>query len=183
MQIYQPLEPDDYLMIERMPVKPATTTVRYFCSAFKHDEDEGACLRESWPFFRVGIINGTGAKSFCSSQPNADEETKCYQSISAIVGRMTLGEPEKSVSACGKFPESEQDICYGAIAQAVLEENRSDAGEAIALCKLAPGVHANECMSTLVEHAASIFGRDILRYNRFCALLPSALQRECMQTR
>ena len=43
MQIYQPLEPDDYALIEQMPVKPTPGTVRQFCARFKNNPSyEGA---------------------------------------------------------------------------------------------------------------------------------------------
>ena len=48
-------------MIERMTVKPMKETVREFCAAYRDvPEYEGACLRESWPFFREEITTGTG---------------------------------------------------------------------------------------------------------------------------
>lgn len=182
MQIYQPLEPDDYLMISRMKVKPATTTVRSFCSIFSSSpEYEGACLRESWPFFRTSIIDGTGAKSFCSGQPNSTEKENCYQSISSIVGRMSLNNPTKVALACGNFPDEGKDICYGTSAQAVLEENRSDSEKAISLCNLAPEKNKTTCLITLIDHASFIFGGDVMRYNKFCSLLPMELGQRCKQ--
>ena len=92
---------------------------------------------------------------------------------------MTLGDPEKAVSVCGKFPDDRQDICYGASAQTVLEEGRSDSEKAVALCGLAPGDHASACMHTLIDHATSIFGENIAEYNRFCAALPKAFYEQC----
>ncbi len=51
MQIYQPLEPDDYQMIAQMKVVPTKETVRSYCATFKVPIYVGSCLEESWPMF------------------------------------------------------------------------------------------------------------------------------------
>ena len=173
MQIYQPLEPDDYLMIEQMPVKPTKDTVRQFCARFAGTPAyEGACLRESWPL-HAGMTDGTGVESFCSGQPDAAEEIACYQSATAIIGRLSLGSPEKAASACEKLPHNRQDMCFGTAAQAVLEENRDDASKAIALCALAADPVARSCMLSLAAQAVFIFGQNKNEMKKFCAALPA----------
>ncbi len=177
MQIYQPLEPDDFLMIERMSLKPGTTTVRAFCARFTKDEYEGACLRESWPYFRSEILAGA-AGAFCSDQPNAREEDACYESASAIVGRTSLDDPAKAAKACNGFPGDRRITCFAASAQAVLEEDRSRASEALALCARASDM-VDGCMAKLSQRAEFIFGSGSKERGVFCGLLPSALQTQC----
>lgn len=179
MQIYQPLEPDDYLMIEQMPVKPTANTVRQFCAQYRSNPAyEGACLRESWPM-HPGMDDGTGVESFCSNQPNEDEGTACYQTATAIIGRQSLGNPEKAASACGQLPGTWQDMCFSTVAQAFLEENRTDASKAIEFCGRAQGSLAERCISSLVGQAAFIFGRNKSEMKAFCAALPSEMRDQC----
>ena len=179
MQIYQPLEPDDFLMIEQMPVKPTKGTVRQFCARFGDTPAyEGACLRESWPL-HAGITDGTGVESFCSGQPNEEEENACYQSATAIIGRLSLGNPEKAASACEKLPQNRREICFGTAAQSVLEENRDDASSAIALCARAEGPVARSCMTMLAAQATFIFGHNKPEMNAFCAALPADIRAQC----
>lgn len=181
MQIYQPLEPDDYLMIEQMPVKPTKDTVRQFCARFRDTPVyEGACLRESWPL-HPGMDDGTGVESFCSNQPNAVEETACYQSATAIIGRQSLGNPEKAASACTQLPEKRQDMCFSTVAQAFLEENRTDASKAIGFCARAGGVLAQRCMTWLTTQATFIFGQNESEARAFCAALPDDMKADCGQ--
>lgn len=181
MQIYQPLEPDDYLMIERMSVKPTKTTVRTFCASFKDSEYVGACLRESWPYFRQDILDHGGAKSFCSGQPGLIEESRCYESISAIVGRMSLGNSQKAAKACDSFPSERQEVCYSTSAQAVLEENRAEAARAIELCELAPAEITRNCISLLVDRAPFIFGSGTRAHNLFCNAVPDREKERCLR--
>ncbi len=178
MQIYQPLEPDDYLMIEQMPVKPTTSTVRQFCASFKNPEYVGACLRESWPM-HAGMADGTGVESFCSNQPNAEEETACYQSATAIIGRQSLGNPERAASACELLPQKRQDTCFSTVAQAFLEENRTDASKAVGFCERAQGSLAERCMTSLIAQAPFIFGQNKSEMKAFCAAIPSDMRTRC----
>lgn len=179
MQIYQPLEPDDFLLIERMPVKPTKETVRWFCARYERDEYEGACLRESWPFFREEIEGGFGIGDFCSGQPNAREETACYESAFSILGRMSLGDPDNILSACSSVPAEREEMCYEYGAQTVLEENREDSGRAISLCERAPEENRMPCIESLVSKVVFNFGKS--EYAKaFCDALPETLKESCL---
>jgi hypothetical protein len=179
MQIYQPLEPDDFQLIAQMPEKPATSTVRQFCARFPKPEYAGACLRESWPFFRAQVTDGTGVVAFCAGQPDAEQTDNCYTSATTIIGRMNLGQPARAVAACAQLPRERQADCFEVIAQAVLEENRKDVQGAIALCGRAPEGDSDACISKLVSRGRFIFGDDFLSLHRFCALVPAHLQHAC----
>lgn len=180
MQIYQPLEPDDFLMIERMTVKPTKETVREFCAAYDDvPEYEGACLRESWPFFREEITTGTGVEAFCSGQPNVAEERNCYQSATAIIGRMSLDDSDKAARACNAIPEVWQALCFTAVATAVVEEDRGRGEKAVALCQKANDAVANECLTTIASRASWIYGSNREGMQKFCAALPTKYQAVC----
>ena len=179
MQIYQALEPDDFLMIEQMPIKPSTTTVRSFCARFSRDEYKGACLRESWPFSKDKLSTSQGVVSFCSGQPNTNEETNCYQSVSALVGRMSLNDMDKAARICAGLPSERQALCYTMTSKAVLEEDRNKSQNAIALCMKAPEGIASECITTLVSQARFIFGDNTSQIRAFCAAVPNEFAQMC----
>ncbi|QQG37858.1 MAG: hypothetical protein HYS26_04520 [Candidatus Kaiserbacteria bacterium] len=169
MQIYQPLEPDDFLLIERMSQKPSTTTVRTYCSQFGEDQYEGACLRESWPYAREGIVAGVGIDSFCEGYPNQEQQGYCYDTAFAILGRMSLDNPGGAVRACKAVGAERRLACLTAVAQAVLEEDRSQGERALSLCESAPVDLRHSCAEALVLRAEFIFGSNTREYKRFCA--------------
>lgn len=179
MQIYQPLEPDDYALIARMPLKPSTTTVRQYCGRFEDPSFEGACLRESWPFFRKGILDGTGVEEFCSGQPNTQETDNCYQTATALIGRMHLDEPKKAIAACKKIPAARQSDCFAVIAQAVLEEDRANLTRAVQLCNVAPV--SEYCIRSLIARSRFIFGTSSPELMRFCGILGERFRKECLE--
>ena len=181
MQIYQPLEPDDYALIAQMPTKPTPSTVRDYCARFRADAmAEGSCIEESWPMQRRGILDGTGVEKLCGWEPNATEREVCYVAMSSIIGRLSLGNTDKVVQACSAFPAEHQGTCFSNSAGAVLEENRADASEAIALCMRAPPDIALGCISSLIGRAQFTFGANRMEYQNFCNALTGADRDTCL---
>lgn len=182
MQIYQPLEPDDFLMIEQMPVKPKKSTVRNFCSAYENPDYEGACLRESWPFFREDIIDGGKVEVFCSGQPNEQEEMKCFQSTFAIIGRMTLNDPKKAAHICERISLDLQSLCFSTVARAIVEEDRADGRGASDMCARAPIGIQEQCYVSLADTAHSMYG-SWRALAQFCNALPPEYRAACQGAR
>lgn len=178
MQINQALEPDDFLLIERMAIKPTKETVRSFCARFERDEYEGACLRESWPFFREELMEGTGIEPFCSGHPNAREETACYEAVFSILGRQSLNMEDSIIRACAEVPANRRSMCYEYGAQAILEEDRVNGEGAIAFCERTPEIYKNSCLNSLARKTRFIFG-DLEQMRKFCALLPKEAREVC----
>ena len=179
MQIYQPLEPDDYTLIANMKVKPTADTVPQFCAAFKDPLYVGACLRESWPFSRTELKSGSGVVQFCARSPNAEQTDECYQSASSIIGRFSLGNPAGAAVVCNGLPADRQETCFAYSAGAVLEEDRSDGSKAIDLCGRASATVARACLMDLASRAQFTFGRGTQEYTQFCASLPANIRSAC----
>lgn len=181
MQIYQPLEPDDFALIELLPEKPSAENYRRMCKAYSQTpEEEGACLREAWPLVRESITDGSGVEKFCSAQPSATEADACYQTASAIVGRMSLGKQSQAVEACSKFPALRHVECFSTVAQTRLEEQQTNGEVAVALCEAAPSAVVRECLAILARRASFIFPPTSAERSRFCLLVPDDVRSLCM---
>lgn len=180
MQIYQPLEPDDFELIKRMPDAPNKETVREYCARYKEPMYVGACLRESWPFAEAGIRDGTGVEAFCSGQPNSEETQRCYEAVSSLAGRMSLANVDKVVSVCGHYPTAWQHICFSFGAEAVLQEDRLNTKQALEVCALA-GAAADHCYLQLLSHAGYLFGENRSQHQAFCAALPAPMRESCVR--
>ena len=179
MQIYQPLEPDDFLLIERMPEKPTKETVRQFCARYERPEYVGACLRESWPLFREELFEGGEFAAFCSDQPNEAEETTCYMAAFTIFSRQSLEDPQKVLEVCSKAPTDRRGLCYFSGAQALLEEDRAEAWKAIDFCNAAPSPYARKCLEELLSTVQFNFASGTQGERDFCAVLPVDMQARC----
>lgn len=180
MQIYQPLEPDDFELLKRLPYIPDRSSYREFCSAYRQSDYVGACLREAWPLFREEISSGEGGEAFCSGQPNENEKDNCYATITAIIGRTTLNDPASSTRACSALPRERQFICFESVSRAVLEENRNASKEAIDICQRS-GDMATQCIQRLIEVSYFIFGDRQDQKANFCASVPTDMQQRCLR--
>lgn len=179
MQIYQPLEPDDFQLIARMGNAPTKQTLRAYCGAFSDPLVQGSCLEESWPLFVDEILEGD-VEPFCSWQPNAEEKDQCYIAVSSIIGRMTLGDHARVQRACDAFSPVRRSTCYAYSAQAVLEESRDDGPKALAICALATGDSEQRCRDVLIDHAQFIFGSDQEARDRFCTAFDGNERGRCV---
>jgi len=69
MQIFQPLEPEDFALIEgKVPTKEEVTA---FCAEGNTHMQEASCLNESWPLFYQDIVNPKNLVPFCEKNPPA----------------------------------------------------------------------------------------------------------------
>jgi hypothetical protein len=181
MQIYQPLEPDDFVLIEQMKDKPSTTTVPTYCAQFSKDSmAHGSCIEESWPYFRISIIAGPGVGTLCSWEPNVTEKEQCYISMSSIIGRFSLNTPGSATKACNLVPADAKEICFSFSAEAVLEESRTESRKAIELCQSAPADIVQQCISELIQRASFVFGSNKSEYEAFCEAVPATLKKQCV---
>ena len=180
MQIYQPLEPDDFALVDLLPEKPTANNYRRLCSVYTDPAVQGACLREAWPLVREGVVSGTGVAQFCSGQPNAKEVDACYDSATAIIGRMHLSEPNKGAQACAELPAARQEVCYTSAAQALIEEDRGHGKDALALCARAKGSVAEGCMKLLASRSRFFFA-DFRERLQFCTLFDERYRDLCAQ--
>ncbi|MCE9541464.1 hypothetical protein K8R03_02795 [Candidatus Kaiserbacteria bacterium] len=180
MQIFRPREPEDFLMIQQLPVQPTKATVGQFCRSFEDSQYVGACIRESWPFFRDEILSGSGVEALCAAEPDVTERKYCYGIEFSTIGRAYVAEPGKAVSACLHVPEDQQSSCVVTVAQILLEEDRTNAMGAMAFCQSIPTESlAAECLSGIVNRSVYIFGTDEREFGAFCRPLPGVLKDRC----
>lgn len=178
MQIYQPLEPDDFALLELLPEKPSVSNYRRLCAAYDA-ADEGACLREAWPLYDRGVTTGVQVQDFCSGQPNENETRACYESASAIIGRFSMGSKEGAAAACSYFPDTYKGICFVTSAQAIIEEDRAAVKDAIALCNTA-GSESTQCKREIAGRASFFFPRESRDFSKFCEQFPAEIQSYCL---
>lgn len=180
MQIYQPLEPDDFLLIEQMKEKPTKATHRRFCYDFSDSQDTGACIREGWPLYREELMAGSGIDAFCAMNP-ASEVDRCYEAVFSIIGRFSLNDRGGVDRACPFVMTNRQGQCYAVAAAAVLEEDRTDGAPALAICNaILDETQRSTCYDHLAARAPFIMGRGSKDLIRFCSQLPDPRRRECI---
>ena len=181
MQIYQPLEPDDFSLIDQLPEKPTRKNYRSWCAHYSTNaQEKAACLQEAWPLFYKELVVGTGSAAFCAGQPNEAETAQCYEAVATMIGRLSLSKSARAIAACEQFPRDRRRICFSFLAQTVLEEDLRNAQGAVAVCQKASDETVQDgCLSDLVGRLDFNFIKGSKEKAAFCGALPERFRASC----
>jgi len=181
MQIFQPLEPEDFALVDRLDLKVTKDTLPEFCGIYDEDE-EGACLREAWPLYDRELNTAEEIGAFCELSPNDVQTYQCYVSVVTIKGRHGLRDPDEVISLCNNLPDQIQGLCFERAAAAHIEEDKSLANEAVSFCAGAKEstVEAG-CYEYLINIAHFVFGRESIHNSELCDALPQPWGPQCVE--
>jgi len=181
MQIFQPLEPEDFALIDRLDLKPSKETHTEFCDYYGRDVEEwSACHREGWPLYREEIRTAKGIINFCSNSPSERQKRNCYATVLSINGRGSLGDAPGMAMICNNLPLEQQKQCYAIGAGTTIEEDRNKATESVAFCARALIEEVeNYCYEYLLQTASFNFNQNSPEIRALCEALPSPWQNRC----
>ena len=181
MQLFQPLEPEDYALVDMLPISPSKDTLADFCTSnAQTDAQYGACWREGWPFFGDAIYSSDGVTAYCSVLSAAQDRDSCYISAFTINGRHNLGNPEKMAATCNGLSEVHKGTCFARGANAFPEESPELIKNGIDMCSRANSEGAqNECYSFLAGSASFNFHEGSPAYEELCSSLPAQWEKVC----
>jgi hypothetical protein len=182
MQLFQPLEPEDYALVDMLPYKPTRENIQQFCTEFsRNDIQYGACWREAWPFFGNAIYESEGIMNYCGELTKAQGKNQCLISAFTINGRHGLGTPEKMAQVCNGVPSQYQGMCFSRGANAFPEEDPTLIKNGVAFCERAQSSEAqNECFDFLANVASFNFHPESPAFLELCSALPLAFQENCL---
>lgn len=181
MQLFQPLEPEDYALVGMLPEAPTRATIHDFCTDnSKSDKQFGACWREAWPFFGQEIYESEGLVNYCGQLTPAQDQNLCFVSAFTINGRHNLGEPEEMAATCNGVPQEYQGQCFARGANAFPEEDPQLISEAIDMCGRAEQAAAkDECYEFLAQVASFNFHPESPAFEELCSSLPQKWEDTC----
>lgn len=182
MQIFQPLEPEDYVLIDKLDFKPTKETLREFCDYYARDDAErSACWREGWPLLREELQTANGIVNFCKDALSEREEHNCYATVLSIRGRGSLQDPTSMATVCDALPEERHGQCYAIGAGTTLEEDRSKVAESVSFCARAQNAEVRtSCYEYLARMATFNFRSDSPEIRALCEALPDHLRSQCL---
>lgn len=184
MQLFQPLEPEDYALVDQLAYVPTRENIQQFCSEYSNtDRQYGACWREAWPMFGQEIYQSKGLIDYCSHLNEAQDKDLCFISAFTINGRHNLGAIEQMAATCNGMPSEYQGQCFARGANAFPEEDPNLVPQAIDMCGRADAPAAQEeCYRFLAEVASFNFHPDSPAFDELCSLLPAQFESTCRRT-
>jgi hypothetical protein len=176
MQIYQPLEAEDYALIKGREV--SKDGVRKFCGAFE-GVTAASCYSESWPLFFEEIVTPEGVKSFCAMSPKGFE-TSCYTDIFYILPIQFRFDTDFMADFCKKVP-GQSALCFSSMATRILEIDKSNSKKAVDFCSKAEGDSRELCYNELVKVSDFVFHKDSIELENLCEALPEDYKKLCLE--
>lgn len=181
MQLFQPLEPEDFWLLEFLEVQPSRDNIDQFCSDHSStDRQYAACWREAWPFFFEEMKTSEGLLNYCNALEDEGYRQQCFVTAVTINGRLNLGDPSRIADVCNGLPAEQSGLCLSRGANAYVEEDHHATAEAIHMCTLgASEASREECYGYLARIASYNFHRDSDAFNNMCSSLPEHWQSRC----
>jgi len=179
MQIFQPLEPEDFALVENIAPVDSKAAER-FCETFTN-ERRAACHRESWPQYRAAIMEDASAlHSFCSLVPGEDSIRRCYNGMFYILAAQFNFDSQKIITLCNSVPDQYMGQCFANSASRFIETDYRLIDRAVALCDTAQvyGV-GDRCYKELLFYSAFAFHEDSDAFVHLCEKLPEPWQTSC----
>lgn len=176
MQIYQPLEAEDFALIKGKEVEK--TGVRKFCGTFD-GATAASCFTESWPLFFEEITTPEGVGSFCSMSPRGFE-TSCYTDIFYILPIQFGFDTDYMADFCGKVT-GQSSLCFSSMATRILEIDKNNSKKAVDFCGKADAVSRELCYSELVKVSDFVFHKDSAEFENLCGTLPEEFKTLCLE--
>ncbi len=179
MQIYQPLEPEDFDLIRGKEV--TLKTRESFCSRFSGQE-HASCITESWPLYRLAVQTPSGLLDFCKPlSGDKAEYSRCFNGIFYVNAAMLNFDAERIAALCGGLPAAQKGQCYANSASRFIETDWRNIGRSVALCSVAAAAGVGEtCYQELITYSTYNFHPGSPEALNLCDELPSSYKEECL---
>ena len=178
MQIFQPLEPDDFALIEGKEVAKADAA--NFCRRFEGLE-QSSCRSESWPLFRTELSDPGKVVSFCGYLKDKGQASRCLNSLVYVITAQSNFDPEKMKNFCNGMPTGNKGACFANAASRMLENDYHAISKAAQFCNdVASNDLDGACYQELLRYSTFNFHKGSAEFIQLCGLLPTAWKDRCL---
>ncbi|MBI5613355.1 hypothetical protein HY947_00350 [Candidatus Gottesmanbacteria bacterium] len=176
MQIFQPLEPEDFALIKGKELTVESVTP--FCLRF-NGKMLGSCWSESWPLFREKFQIPEGLMSHCGFLP-PDLQDRCFRALSYVMTVQMGFSEEKLEPYCSHLMPPFAARCFAMAASRFIETDWKNIDKALAWCKRVSSFDPDgECYLELSKTASFTVPRGSAEQKKICDGLPRNIQAEC----
>lgn len=180
MQIFQPLEPEDFALVEHIPAQTIEDAAA-FCDSFV-GERRAACHRESWPLYRETLDEAEGMETFCTLVPDPESKKRCYNAIFYIMTVQLHFDEARIEDLCVGFDEKRRGQCFANAASRMIETDYRLVDKAASMCALAEahGV-GKRCYDELMFYSTFNFHEGSDAFKALCQSLPEPWRASCLR--
>lgn len=179
MQIFQPLEPEDFSLIKGKEIKKEQHVP--FCNRFDAKK-RASCLNEGWPLYFDEIRTPQGLLNFCDLQATPSSKDRCFHALFYVLTAQFNFDETKIKNLCNDLPEKRKGDCYANAASRFIETDRQMIQKSIELCKYAQTVGVGDrCFNELIIYSTFNFHKRSSDYFSLCNGLPQPWKSKCLK--
>lgn len=178
MQIFQPLEPEDFALIKGK--EQTLSTIDAFCNQFPSKE-KGSCISESWPLYRQDLMtNPQRVVDICSKEDTGETE-RCYDALFYVITAEFNFDLGKIENYCLALPKNVQTICFDNASSRLIETDYRNIDKSANLCTFAAQKTGNDaCYQELLKYSTYNFHNGSEEMKKLCNRLPSPWDKKCL---
>jgi hypothetical protein len=181
MQLFQPVEPEDFALIEGKEIKTKAEAYDY-CNKFTASRN-AICNIEKWPLFMDVLNNPLTAHEICLPL----EESLDYMQLCVDVlfqQAFTLiadGDSKWPKIYCSQVKEPFSGRCFASSAIRLIEINSNRVTDAVYICNSAIKEKDKDvCFEKLLNFTSNFFDKNDKRLKELCNSLPGEYLGECI---
>jgi hypothetical protein len=177
MQIFQPLEPEDYALIKNLT--SSIQNVQSFCNQFEGKE-KASCWSESWPLKVEDLKKAEGLITFCSYLEEKNR-TRCFDNMFYIMPIQFKFDTQTMLLYCASFPEELSGKCASQVALRYVQNDFENIDEAVDFCQKSLYYDTKQrCFEVLATQASYNFPKNSSQYQTMCSSLPPEWSEKCL---
>ena len=178
MQIFQPLEPEDFALVEGK--QPKKEELASFCGQFS-GEEKGSCWSEGWPLYYNEIITPQGLVEFCSQMRIDGQEDRCYNALFYVVTAQFNLDVNRVTDFCSNLPQERKGQCFANASSRMIETDARLIDRSTALCATAAALGVGQkCYEELLVYSTYNFHAGSENFYRLCNALPDPWNTMCL---
>ena len=180
MQIFQPLEPEDKVLIAGKEVKEGQLTS--YCQKFT-GRVRSSCWSEGWPLVYKQIMQPQGLVEHCSDKilQSVDDSNRCFLSLFYIVTAQVSLDQNRMHSFCSVLPAQFSGQCFADAASRMIETDYKNIPTAVQFCTSASRAEDQQaCYGDLVRYSTYNFHSGSEQLTILCNSLPGEWKNRCL---
>ena len=178
MQIFQPLEPDDFSLVKGK--QPSKAQLASYCDKFSA-LSKVSCWSEGWPLYRDEILTPRGVVAFCTHLKNVTDQNTCYTDQFYVVTAQEQFDTGFMQRYCSQLPAGVSGRCFANTASRLIETDYKNIDKSVAVCKSAPaGDDQTQCYQELLLYSTYNFHAGSAEFYQICNAMDEPWKGQCL---
>lgn len=179
MQIFQPLEPEDFALIEGK--QPTKEKLPAFCDQFT-GQKRSSCWTEGWPLSFQQVQMPEGLVQYCSFLKDDDSQyNRCYEALVYVLTAQFRFDEDKLLNFCGGLPQERKGQCFANVASRFIETDARLIDKSVRMCAAAQNFGVEDrCYEELLFYSTYNFHPGSEEFLHLCSRLPQLWKTRCL---